>query len=280
MLASELIGGNTENDMAMVLIEHHQHVAVLTLNDPERHNPISDQPMIEALTGALEQADRDDAVHVIVLTAAGKSFSSGGNLKSMLPGASGALADSEPVKTPANYRNGIQQLPLLFERLQKPVIAAVNGAAIGAGCDLACMCDLRIASEKARFAESFVKLGLIPGDGGAWLLQRVVGYARAAEMALTGDMLDAATALAIGLVSQVVPEDELLPSALALAQRIAANPPHAVQQTKRLLQQARENRLAHHLENAAAVQALMHTTEEHAAALDAFLAKRGKAQDH
>ncbi|GAB3275793.1 enoyl-CoA hydratase-related protein [Parahaliea aestuarii] len=259
--------------MSLIQLQQQNHIAKLTLNDPERHNPISDGPMVDALCQALESADSDDTVRVIVLTAAGKSFSSGGNLKTMLPGAPGALAADEPAQTPGNYRRGIQRIPLLFQRLQKPVIAAVNGAAVGAGCDLACMCDLRIASTRARFAESFVKLGLIPGDGGAWLLQRIVGYAKAAELSLTGDMIDAQTALAIGLVSQVVEPDALLATALELADRIAANPPHAVQQTKRLLQQARDNNLAHHLEHAGAVQALMHTTAEHRDAVAAFLNK-------
>ena len=126
------------------------------------------------------------------------------------------------------------QIPLAFERLDVPAIAAVNGAAIGAGCDLACMCDIRIASEKAKFAESFVKLGIIPGDGGAWLLQRTVGFSRAAELSFTGDTLDAAEALACGLVSRVAPPDQLLDEARKLADRIAANPGPALRMTKRL----------------------------------------------
>src|SRR3546814_15200222 len=115
----------------------------------------------------------------------------------------GGLNDPMPANTRRNYRNGIQRLPLLFEAIEVPVIAAVNGPAIGAGCDLACMCDIRIAGESAKFAESFVKLGIVPGDGGAWLLPRVVGFSKACEMAFTGDMLDTAQALACGLVSQV-----------------------------------------------------------------------------
>src|SRR5690606_21090928 len=100
-------------------------------------------------------------------------------------GEKGGISDKLPAQTRRNYRNGIQRLPLLFEALEVPVIAAVNGPAIGAGCDLACMCDIRIASEKAIFAESFVKVGIVPGDGGAWLLPRIVGFSKACEMALT-----------------------------------------------------------------------------------------------
>ena len=124
-----------------------------------------------------------------------------------------------------DYRRGIQRLTLALFNLEVPVIAAVNGHAIGAGLDLACMCDIRIASEKAKFAESFIKLGIIPGDGGAWLLPRIVGMSRAAELAFTGDMIDAQQALAWNLVSRVVPHDELMPAARELAGRIAQ---HAV----------------------------------------------------
>ena len=256
--------------MSHVLTDIRDGIATLTLNRPELHNPISDLPMVDALIAALAGADADPAVRVIILTGAGKSFCSGGNLKNMLPGAPDSLAHAQPALTPGNYRRGIQRIPLLFEQLQKPVIAAVNGAAVGAGCDLACMCDIRIAGTSARFAENFVKLGLIAGDGGAWLLQRVVGYSKAAEMALTGDTLDAEQALACGLVSRVVPDAQLLDEARSLAQRIAANPPQAVQHTKRLLMQGRTSALAPLLESAAAVQALMHTTEDHRDAVDAF----------
>lgn len=247
-------------------------VITLTLNRPDLRNPISDQEMVDALLTTLERLDNDSAARVAILTGAGKGFSSGGNIQEMKPG--GSLNTGSPIKTRAGYRRGIQRLPLAFASLEVPVIAAVNGAAIGAGCDLTCMCDLRIASESARFAESFVKLGLIAGDGGSWLLPRVIGWSKAAEMALTGDMIDAREALACGLVSQVVPDAELMDAAHALARRIAANPPHAVRMTKRLLWEGRRSDLASLLEMAAAMQATAHTTNDHAEAVDAFLAKR------
>ena len=175
---------------------------------------------------------------------------------------------------PRLYRWGIQRIPRLLETLELPVIAAVNGPAMGAGCDLACMCDLRIASESARFAESFVKLGIIPGDGGAWLLPRVVGFAKASEMALTGDSLTAQEALAAGLVSRVVPDAELIPAAKALAARIAANPPQAVRMARRLLREAWNNRLDTVLEMSSAMQAVAHTTTDHKEALAAMREKR------
>ena len=248
-------------------------IVTLTLNRPEMRNPISDPEMVEALVAALERLDGDPQARVAILTGAGKGFSSGGNIREMKPGSS-SLNAGMPAKTRLNYKRGIQRLPLAFAALEVPVIAAVNGAAIGAGCDLTCMCDLRIAAESARFAESFVKLGLIAGDGGAWLLPRVIGWSKAAEMALTGDMIDAREALACGLVSQVVPDAELLDAARALARRIAANPRHAVRMTKRLLWEGRRSDLGTLLEMAAAMQAAAHATADHEEAVDAFLEKR------
>ena len=247
-------------------------IATITLNRPGARNPISDPEVIEALLGVLDRIERDMNVRVAILTGAGSAFSSGGNLKAM--GEAGGLNDPLPAQTRRNYRHGIQQLPLAFEALEVPVIAAVNGPAIGAGCDLTCMCDLRIAGESARFAESFVKVGLIPGDGGAWLLPRVVGFARAAEMALTGDAVDAAEALAIGLVSRVVPDDELMIAAHSLARRIAANPPHVVRMTKRLLRLAWRADLGTVLDTSAAMQASAHATADHKEAVAAMLEKR------
>ena len=247
-------------------------IVVLTLNRPDLRNPISDKEMIEALLSALVRLEADAGARVAILTGAGKGFSSGGNVKDMVSG--GALNTGDPVRTRRGYKDGIQRLPLAFRKLEVPVIAAVNGAAVGAGCDLACMCDLRIAGESAKFAESFVKLGLIAGDGGSWLLPRVVGWSKAAEMALTGDMIDAQEALACGLVSKVVPDAELMDAARALAARIAANPAHATRMTRRLLWESRESGLETVLEMASAMQAAAHGTADHAEAVTAFLEKR------
>jgi enoyl-CoA hydratase/carnithine racemase len=172
------------------------------------------------------------------------------------------------------YRKGIQRIPLAIQSLEVPIIAAVNGPAIGAGCDLAMMCDMRIASSAAIFAESFVKVGLVPGDGGAWFLPRVVGPARASEMAYTGDPVDAATALAWGMVSRVVEPQALMSAARELAGRVAANPPTALRLTKRLLKESGHTRLDTLLELSAALQALAHQLGDHAEAVDALLAKR------
>lgn len=247
-------------------------IVTLTLNRPEQRNPVSDPEMIDALCDAIEAADADLSARVVILTGAGSAFSTGGNIHSMKPG--GGLVDASPIRTRQNYRRGIQRLPLLFEQIEIPVIAAVNGPAVGAGCDLACMCDIRIAGESARFAESFVKLGIVPGDGGAWLLPRVVGFSKACELAFTGDLIDAREALACGLVSRVVEDSGLIDAAQAVARRIAANPGYAVRMTKRLMREGRTASLSTILECSAAAQALSHTTAEHAAAVNAFLAKR------
>lgn len=250
-----------------------QGIALLTINRPELRNPISDAEVVEGVLEALDRIEGDPAVRVAILTGAGKAFSSGGNINAMKPGG-GGLNAGLPARTRGNYKRGIQRLPLAFAALEVPVIAAVNGPAIGAGLDLACMCDLRIAGESAKFAESFVKLGIIPGDGGAWLLQRVIGFSKAAELSLTGETIGAAEALACGLVSRVVPDDELLGAARELAAKIAANPPFAVRMTKRLLWEARRADLATVLEMSAAMQAVSHATSDHEEAVDAFLEKR------
>lgn len=247
-------------------------IATITINLPDTRNPLSSPGTVDALVGALERADRDLEVRCVILTGAGSAFSSGGDLKSL--GQPGGLGGGEPVRTPGQYAQNIQRIPMAFSMLEVPVIAAVNGPAIGAGCDLACMADIRIAGESARFAESFVKVGLIPGDGGAWLLPRIVGYSKACEMAFTGDPVDSAQALACGLVSQVVPDDGLMDAARALAERIAVNPPDAVRMSKRLMMRGREMRLVEVLELSGALQALAHTTPEHKQVVAGLIARQ------
>ncbi len=255
-----------------VLYEQDGSIVTLTLNMPERRNPISERAVVDAICDATQRMNEDRSVRVAILTGSGKAFSSGGDLRAMA--AEMTARAKEPVKTPSYYKHGIQRLPLAFERLDVPVIAAVNGPAVGAGLDLACMCDMRIAGESARFAESFVKVGLIAGDGGAWLLPRAVGFAKACEMAFTGEPIDASEALAAGLVSKVVPDAELLAAARALAERIAVNPPAQVRMTKRMLLEGRHTRLDTLLEMAATMQALAHSTADHREAVTAFLEKR------
>lgn len=251
-------------DYTTITLQIRDAIATVTLNRPDKYNALTAQMRAE-LTHAMRHAPQEGA-RVVVMTGAGKAFCSGQDLGDE---ASAANADLE-----RTLREEYQPLVLSITECPVPVIAAVNGPAVGAGCDLACMCDLRIAGESAWFAESFVKLGIIPGDGGAWLLQRVVGFSKAAEMALTGDRVKADQALACGLVSRVVPDDQLLDEARALAQRIAVNPTQAVRMTKRLLWAGRSLRLDALLEMSAAMQALAHSTSDHQEAVQAFIDKR------
>jgi enoyl-CoA hydratase/carnithine racemase len=154
------------------------------------------------------------------------------------------------------------------------MIAAINGHAIGLGLDIACLCDLRICADTARFASSFIRLGIVPGDGGTWILPRAIGSARAAELMLTGDTYEAAAALSMGLVSAVVPASGLMAEAHALATRIVANPARTLRLTKRLLREGQQQRLQDVLELSAAFQALAHETQDHHEAVEAFLEKR------
>ncbi|MFM0211518.1 crotonase/enoyl-CoA hydratase family protein [Paraburkholderia sediminicola] len=251
--------------------EQDEHIVTLTMNEPERRNPLTGNTAVEEFLAAIGRIEADRSVRAVILTGAGTAFSSGGNIRDMERHASGSVPGMEIRQ---DYRRGIQQLPLALFNLEVPVIAAVNGAAIGAGLDLACMCDIRIASELAKFAESFVKLGIIPGDGGAWLLPRIIGLSRAAELTFTGQMIDAQQALEWNLVSRVVPHDALLATAQGLARSIAANPPHAVRLAKRLLREGMHCRLDTLLEMSAAYQALSHQTADHREAVSAFIEKR------
>jgi enoyl-CoA hydratase/carnithine racemase len=256
-----------------VLYERDNHVVTLTLNRPDERNAFGSHEFCAALVDAVERVNADANVSCVILTGAGSVFCAGGNVKKMLSTGGIGLAEN-PAATRGNYKSGIQRIPLALWDLETPCIAAVNGPAIGAGCDLACMCDIRIASERAQFAESFLKLGLVPGDGGAWLLPRIVGNSMAAELTYTCETIDAQRALACGLVSRVVPHEQLLMTARELAARIAANPPQALRLSKRLLRESQHARLPDILELSAAFQALVHSSADHAEAVRAALEKR------
>jgi enoyl-CoA hydratase/carnithine racemase len=255
-----------------ILYSFDNHIVTLTLNSHETRNAISGDEMIEAIENACKKINSDQEVRVVIITGAGSAFSSGGNVKDMRDKA--GMFGGTPAQIRDGYRFGIQRIPLAINSLEVPIIAAVNGAAIGAGCDLSMMCDMRIASEKAIFAESFVKVGLIPGDGGAWFLPRVIGVSRANEMAFTGDPVNAETALAWGMVSRVVAPDKLLEEAVKLARRISVNPPTALRMTKKLLKESEHSRLDSLLEMSASLQALAHQMNDHEEAVLAIIDKR------
>jgi enoyl-CoA hydratase/carnithine racemase len=246
-------------------------IATITLNRPETRNALSEE-VIGALVAALEVADGDPEVDCVILTGAGPGFCSGGNIKQIK--ALTAEQHMSPMQLENWYKTQIQRIPLTMDRMSVPVIAAIRGHAIGAGCDLACMADIRIAADDAVFAESFLRVGIIPGDGGAWLLPRIVGLAKASQMMLTGEFIDAAKAERYGLVSEVVPGDTLMARAMELAQMVAQFPPAAIRKTKRLIKDARDVTLAEHLDQAAIWQGVLQQMDDHREAIDAILEKR------
>ncbi|MCY1261896.1 Short-chain-enoyl-CoA hydratase [compost metagenome] len=254
-----------------LLYEQDGPIVTLTMNQPEQRNPLTGNTAIPEFLAAIDRIHDEQSVRCVILTGNGPSFCAGGNIQEMKRQ---SLPEVSEMAIRQDYRRGIQRLTLALFNLEVPVIAAVNGHAIGAGLDLACMCDIRVASEKAKFAESFIKLGIIPGDGGAWLLPRIVGMSRAAELAFTGDMLDARQALEWNLVSRVVPHEELMATARELAGRITQHASHGVRLTKRLMREAIHGRLDSVLELSAVFQAVCHKTDDHREAVDAFLEKR------
>lgn len=253
-------------------IERDGGIVTVRMNHPETRNALTSPEQIQEFVDLCAELRRDHSVRVMVLTGNGSAFCAGGNVKDMRE--RGGIFAGSPYELRNNYRDGIQRIPLALYELDIPVIAAVNGAAIGAGLDLACMCDIRLASSKALFAESFVRLGIVPGDGGAWLLPRIIGIPKASLLAFTGDTIDAAKALDWGLVEQICTPETLHAEAHALAQRIASNPGHALRLCKRLLREGQHMRLDSLLELSAAYQSLAHHTEDHHEAVVAFMDKR------
>ena len=246
-------------------------IVTLTMNQPATRNALTGNTAVAEFVQACDAVRLDPSIRCVIVTGAGPVFSSGGNVKDMQRFFN---QDIPPDLIREEYRNGIQRLPRALYNLDVPVIAAVNGAAIGAGLDLACMCDIRIASDKATFAESFVKVGIVPGDGGAWLLPRAVGMSKASEMAFTGEALSAEEALACGLVSRVVAPEALQEAALHLARKIAANPGAVLRMTKRLLREGERSSLESLLEISAGYQAIAHKTAAHKEAVMSFVEKR------
>lgn len=248
-------------------------IAILRLNRPETLNAVGTLEDCDDFVAAIEAVGDDRHISCMILTGTGRGFSAGGNLKAMQD-KTGIGPGAQPGDTRNTYRRGVQRITRALMELEVPAIAAINGHAVGLGCDLACLCDIRIAAESALFACSFIKVGLVPGDGGAWSLARVVGHAMAAELFFTGDRFDAVRAKEIGLVSRVVPDSELMATAMALADRITANPARALRLTKRLLREAQTARMSEILELSAAYQAIVHETADHKEAVSAFLEKR------
>jgi enoyl-CoA hydratase/carnithine racemase len=250
-----------------VLYQVEDHIATITLNRPEARNAFSPE-MITLWRDYLGEAKHDNNVRVIIVTGAGDTFCSGGDIRDMADG----KLKSWDMK---NFLwEGVHRIVLTMEDLDKPVIAAINGAAMGAGLDMAIMCDLRVCSDRAKLAESYIMMGLVPGDGGAFFLPRLVGIAKAMELLLTGDVLDAEEAMRLGMVNRVVPHESLMAEAVKLAAKIAAKPPLATRMMKRAVYQSLSSPLRSHLDYISSQLSLLSQTWDHQEAARAFLEKR------
>ena len=251
--------------MSELRIETADGVRTLTLDRPDALNALT-IPLKEALRDAFVAAATDEDVRAIVLTGAGRAFCAGQDLRERL----------EPDATGLAEEIRLRYNPLIraMRTLPKPIVGAVNGIAAGAGASLAFACDIRLASEDASFLLAFGRVGLVPDSGATWLLPRLVGGARAAELALLGEPLRAADAERIGLVARVVPADRLVPEATAVAQRLAAGAPQAIALTKAALEQTWTATLDEQLEHEAEIQGIAGATADHAEGLRAFVEKR------
>jgi enoyl-CoA hydratase/carnithine racemase len=258
-------------ERTVVRVERDGPLVILTLDDPATRNALS-PALTRQLVAACAEINADMSVSCAILTGAGDVFCAGGNLKDMYARAHHFAGNAAEIRR--TYINGVQTIARALYDLEVPIIAAVNGAAMGAGMDFATMCTLRIASENAKFAESFIKLGLTSAAGGAWFLTRAIGPQRAAEMALTGDTIDAATAAELGLVLKAVPHETLLDEARALARRITRHPVHSIRLNHRLLRESARMDLPGALEVAAAMQAVVQQTDDQYEAVAAAVEKR------
>ena len=244
-------------------------VARLTLARPEIRNALTGERILSEIVSAFSEAERNPTATVLVIDADGPAFSAGGDIKAMRDRT--GMFEGAPEQILEGYRTSIQVLTRTLASTDLVTVACVDGPAVGAGFDLVLGCDLRIGSTNARFAHTFVDLGIIPGDGGAWLLQRIVGHQRAAELSFTARMIDAAEARDIGVLLEVVDPDALDERVATLAAGIAAKPAHSLRLTKRLLRHARTMDLEGFLDLTAALQTVAHTTDAHGAAVETYL---------
>jgi 2-(1,2-epoxy-1,2-dihydrophenyl)acetyl-CoA isomerase len=260
-----------------LIVAHEGPVTWITLNRPESSNAYS-MEMVESLVKALREADEDSRVRAIVITGAGKNFCAGGDIKAMKDKTGMFAGESNELKE--RYQAGIQKIPLTIYQMKTPLIAMVQGAAVGAGCDLAAMCDMRVASTQASFAETFAKVGLVPGDGGAFFLTRLVGFGKAMEMFLTCKTFSALEAKEMGLVNVVVLPEELKKKTQELVEQLCSLPPIALQMTKRAVTHAHQSDLAAHLELMSAYQGITQRSSDHFRALDGMITKQKPTFQH
>lgn len=253
---------------SQLLFEVNEGIATITLNRPEKKNAFTTEMLYAWGDALLECAERDD-VKVVVLTGAGDAFCSGGDVGNIKE-----RGQDSAYQRKMALANRVHRIPLIMHSFEKPVIVAVNGVATGAGMDMALMGDIRVAASSARFAETYIRIGIFSGDGGAWYLPRLIGTSKALDLLLTGRFIDAAEAETMGLVSRVVPDDQLMTSTYELARQIAAQPPIAVRMMKRAVYQAQTTDLRTHLDMASSHMAAIFSTEDHKEAVSAFQEKR------
>lgn len=258
--------------MGLITEEKRGAILIWTLDREARLNALPDLSDGDEVAAACERVNADPSIRCVVLTGAGRAFSAGGDLTAMRDRRD--LFEGSGAAIRERYRRVVHRTVRSLYGLEVPLITAVNGPAMGLGCDIAGLGDIRIASDRASFGVPFLKLGIIPGDGGSWLLPRNIGYARAAELLFTARSIDAATAAEWGLVNRVVAHDSLMDEALAVAAQVAAQPPQALRMAKTLLRQGRDTTFDQMLEMSAAMQALAHLTEDHQEGVAAVLEKR------
>lgn len=251
--------------------QSYQHYVRLTLSNVDRCNAITEE-MINGIEQAVERVNQDKSIKLVLLTGAGEYFCAGGDVRQMCQRE--GMFSGSPEQISQAYQAGIQRIPLALQELEVPLIASVNGPAVGAGFDMVLMCDIAIAANTARFAESFIQIGLISGDGGAWHLPRRVGFSRAAELTFTGDAIDAQQALAWGIISRVVERDQLEVETAALISRIVCHPRAVLCAGKKLLRDSTQQTLPEALIAAAGIQGKLHHAPEHHQRLAEFFARK------
>ncbi|PWA07789.1 enoyl-CoA hydratase [Pueribacillus theae] len=249
-----------------ILKEVKDHIQIIILNRPEKKNAFN-REMIEAWVKSLQEAQEDDNVHVVVVTGAGDAFCSGGDVGGMTP-------NQTPLDNKNKLWKNIHRVPLTLKTMDKPVIAAINGPAVGAGLDMALMADIRFMVDSTKVSEGYVKVGLVPGDGGAYFLPKIVGEAKAYELLWTGKFISADEALRLGLVNHVYPQEEFMEKTLEFAKQIAYGPQIAMRMMKRAVQQSRNMELEHALDLISSHYAIIKETEDHKEGVSAFLNKR------
>jgi len=249
-----------------ILTSIQNHVQIITLNRPEKKNAFDSQ-MIDEWVAALEDAEKNEDVHVIVVTGSGNAFCAGGDV-------GGMKQDQKPLDNKNKLWKNIHRIPLALKKIDKPVIAAINGPAVGAGLDMALMCDIRTMIDESKVSEGYVKVGLVPGDGGAFFLPPIVGEAKAFELLWTGNFISSKEALSLGMVNHVYTKEEFMKKTMDLAEQIASGPQIAIRMTKRAVRYSRTMELEPALDLISSHYAIIKETEDHKEGVTAFKEKR------